>query len=125
MIEIILQYLLVIFLVVAVAYLIYLLKDKDNIESDNLFNLEGALQDIFDRQENTSENIKKLLRIVSVAIQYVEINFRHEDNAVKEEKALLIAKEELEGLNFKSNIDDEVIRYLIRIGCAILPPTNN
>ena len=125
MIQIILQYLLVIFLVLGVAYLIYLIKDKDNIESDNLFNLEGVLQNIFDKHENTSENIKKLLRIISVSIEYVEINFRHEDNSIKEEKALLIAKEELEGLNFKSNIDDEAIRYLIRIGCAILPPTNN
>ncbi|WP_125152077.1 hypothetical protein [Clostridium rectalis] len=121
MVSIILQYVLIAFLVVGIGYLVYLLKDKDVSIKDDYFGVAYILLDTLSNDEATPENAKNILRAISTAVNYVESNYKDEDNEIKEEKALKMAKEAINALNLQSSISDDSIRYVIRLAAALLP----
>ncbi len=124
MVEIIIQYVLIVLLVVGLGYLVYLLKDKDIDIKDDYFGLAYVILGSLVTGESTPENVKKIIRIVSETVQYVETNYKNGENTFKEEEAIKMAKDAIALLNFQSNIDDESLRYIIRLAAALLPPTN-
>ena len=124
MVEIIIQYVLIVLLVTGLGYLAYLLKDKDLNLKDDYFGLAYIILGSLSASESTPENAKKIIRIVSKAVQYVETNYRNSENALKEEEAIKIAKDDTSLLDFQINVDDESLKYLVRIAAALLPPTN-
>ena len=124
MVEIIIQYVLIVLLVTGLGYLVYLLKDKDINIKDDYFGLAYVILGSLTAGESTPENVKKIIRIVSEAVQYVETNYKNGENTFKEEEAIKIAKDSITLLNFQSNIDDESLKYMIRLAAALLPPTN-
>lgn len=120
----IIQYIFIVFLVVGTVSLIYFLKEKGIIRDGDYFGITYTILGVLDGREATNENVKKILRVVSSSVQYVEDNLRNEDNKIKEDKALEIAREALEKFNFRNVIDDNSIRYMIRLACANLRPTH-
>ncbi|MBZ9688133.1 hypothetical protein G9F72_017505 [Clostridium estertheticum] len=124
MIEIVIQYVLILLLVLGLGYLVYLLKDKDiNIQED-YFGLAYVILGGLSASEATRENEKRIIKIVSAVVQYVESNYKNSENAFKEEKAIKMAKNAIGLLNFQSNIDSESLKYLVRLAAAILPTTD-
>lgn len=119
--QMIIQYVLIIIIVVGLTYVAYLLKDKGTKISEDYFGLAHVILDTLEIQEATPENIKKIIRTISKTVNFVEANYKNEDNVYKEEKAFELAKEAIMSLNFNSTINDESIRYLIRLACAFLP----
>ena len=124
MVEIIIQYVLIVLLVTGLGYLVYLLKDKDINIKDDYFGLAYVILGSLAAGEATPENVKKIIRIISDAVQYVETNYKNGENIFKEEKAIKMAKDAISLLGFQSNIDGESLKYLIRLAAALLPPTN-
>ena len=124
MIEIVIQYVLILLLVLGLGYLVYLLKDKDINPKEDYFGLAYVILGYLAGSEATPENVKRIIRIVSGVVQNVESNYKNSENTFKEEKAMYMAKDAISLLNFQSNIDSESIKYLIRLAAAILPPTN-
>jgi len=122
--EIIIQYVLIVLLVAGLAYLAYLLKDKDANIKDDYFGFAYIILGSLVSSESTPEIAKMILRIISEAVQYVEINYKNSDNALKEEVAINMAKHSTSLLNIKSNIDIESLKYLVRLAAALLPATN-
>ncbi len=124
MVEVITQYVLIVLLVMGLGYLAYLLKEKGVNIKDDYFGLAYIILGSLTAAESTPENAKKIIRIVSKAVQYVETNYKNSENTLKEEEAIKIVKEGTNLLDFKSNVDDESVKYLIRVAAALLPPTN-
>lgn len=124
MAQLIIQYVLIVLLVIGLAYLIYILKDKGLTIKDDYFGIAYTLLNSFDINEVTNENVKKILRVISEAVHYVESNYKNDDNLIKEARAYSLSKEAINSLNFSNKIDEEVIRQIIRISAALLPPTN-
>lgn len=122
--SIILQYILVVLLVVGLGYFMYLLKDKKVKFNEDYFGISYSILNSLGETEGTVENVKKVLRIVSKAVLYVEHNYKSEDNNIKEDKALAFAREALRDLKLSKTIDDDSIRYIIRLSAAFLSPTN-
>lgn len=125
MVEIIIQYMLILLLVIGLGYLVYLLKDNDVNIVDDYYGLNYVILGSLSEGEATAENVKKIIRIISQTVQYVETSYSDRDNKFKEEKAIQMAKNVTNLLCFQSNIDDESIKYLVRLAVALLPPTNN
>ncbi|MFT5873577.1 MAG: hypothetical protein ACI8WT_002524 [Clostridium sp.] len=124
MADIIIQYVLIVLLVTGLGYLAYLLKDRDINIKDDYFGLANVILGSLVDSESTPENAKKIIRIISKAVQYVETNYKNSENTFKEEEAIKLTKDDLRLMNFESNIDGESIKYLIRLAAAVLPPTN-
>lgn len=122
---IVIQYISVVLLVVGVGYFLYLLKEKEPRFNEDYFGITYSLLGSLGKVNQTPENVKKILRVVSKAVVYVEDKYKNEDNKIKEDKALQLAKEALRELNFTRIIDDDSIRYIIRLSAAVIPPTNN
>jgi hypothetical protein len=125
MLEIIIQYILVLLLVIGLGYLVYLLKDNDVNIVDDYYGLHYVILGSLAESESTAENVKKIIRIIAQTVKYIETNYGDKDNKFKEEKAIQMAKDSTNLLCFQSNIDDESIKYLIRLAVALLPSTNN
>lgn len=121
---IILQYVCIVLLVVGVGYLLYLLREKEIKFKEDYFGITYSILRTLTDKEITSENVKKVLRIISKIVLYIEDNYKDEDNKIKEDKALELAREALKELKFKRTIDDDSIRYIIRLAAALLPATN-
>lgn len=121
---IILQYVSIVLLVVGLGYLLYLLKEKECKFNEDYFGITYSILRTLTDTEITSENVKKILRIVSKIVLNIEDNYKDENNKVKEDKALQLAREALKELKFKRTIDDDSIRYMIRLAAALLPATN-
>ncbi len=124
MVEIIIQYVLIVLLVIGLGYLAYLLKDKNLNIKDDYFGLANVILGSLSASEYTPENAKKIIRIISKAVQFVETNYKNSENTLKEKEAIKIAKEGTNLLNFQINVDEESLKYLVRIAAALLPPTN-
>jgi hypothetical protein len=124
MVEIIIQYILIVILVIGLGYLAYLLKDKNLNTKDDYFGLANVVLGSLSASEYTPENVKKVIRIISKAVQFVETNYKNNENTLKEKEAIKIAKEGTNLLNFQINVDEESLKYLVRIAAALLPPTN-
>jgi hypothetical protein len=120
-VEIILQYILMLLLVTGLGYLVYLLRDEGINIVDDYFGLAYVILGSLSDGEATVENVKKIIRIISKTVQYVETNYKNSENTFKEVEAIKIAKHAISLLNFKSNIDDESLRYLVRLAATLLP----
>jgi hypothetical protein len=123
-VEIIVQYVLIVLLVTGLGYLSYLLKDKGINIKDDYFGFAYVILGSLLTSDATPENAKLIIRIVSAAVKYVEANYKNSENEFKEKEAIKMAKNDIELLSFQENIDDESIRYLTRLAAAALPPTN-
>jgi hypothetical protein len=123
MLQIILQYVLIILLVVGLGYLIYLFKDKGVSLKEDYFGIAYSILGMLDAAEETPLNIKRILRTIRDIVSFIEANYKNEDNNVKEKKALELARNAVKALSLKSEISDDSITYLIRLACAFLPPT--
>jgi hypothetical protein len=123
-VEIIIQYVLVVLLVTGLGYLVYLLKDKGINIKEDYFGFAYVILGSLLASEATPQNIKLIIRIVSAAVKYVETNYKNSENIFKEEEAIRMAKNDISLLGFQNRIDDESIKYLTRLAAASLPPTN-
>lgn len=121
--ELIIQYILIVILVVLLGFLIYYLKDKGIIRDEDYYGITFSILSVLDIKEASRQTVKAILREISDAVQFVESNLKGESNEIKEEKALEIAREGIDSLQLSSKISDDSIRYIIRLSCAILPPT--
>lgn len=121
---IILQYVSIVLLVVGVGYLLYLLKEKENKFNEDYFGITYNILRTLSDKEITYENVKMILRIISKVVIYIEENYKNKDNNLKEDKALQLSKEALKELKLKRAIDDDSIRYIIRLSAALLPAVN-
>ncbi|MCY6960071.1 hypothetical protein [Clostridium brassicae] len=124
MTQIVLQYVLVVLLVVGIAYFVYLIRDKGLNISEDYFGIARTLLDFLGSSDDITANGKSVLRAISEAVNYVEVNYRDEDNRIKEEKAVILAKEAIETFNFENSIPEENLRQLIRLCAVFMPPTN-
>lgn len=124
MLEIVIQYLLVVLLILGLTYLIYVLKDKGADVKEDYYGIAYTLFTFLTPEEATTENIKRILRAVSKAVNFIETNYKNEENSIKEEKALILATEAIDELNFQEEIDKDTIRYLIRLCASLMLPTN-
>ena len=122
---IILQYVSIVLLVVGIGYLLYLLKEKENKFNEDYFGITYNILRTLSDKEITYENVKRILRIISKIILYIEENYKNKDNKFKEDRALQLSKEALKELKFKRTIDDDSIRYIIRLSAALQPAANN
>jgi hypothetical protein len=123
-VEIIVQYVLIVLLVTGLGYLAYLLKDKGINIKDDYFGFAYVILGSLLDSEATPQNVKIIIRIVSAAVKYVETNYKNSENTFKEEEAIRMAKNDIKLLRFQNSIDDESIKYLTRLAAALLPPTN-
>ncbi|MBU3126715.1 hypothetical protein LGL55_02930 [Clostridium tagluense] len=124
MVDIVIQYVLILLLVVGLGYLVYLLKDKDINLREDYFGLAYVIFGGLSASESTPENEKRIIRIISSIVQHVESNYKNSENTFKEEKAINMAKDAISLLNLESNIDRESLKYIIRLAAALLPATN-
>ena len=124
MVEIIIQYVLIVLLVTGLGYLVYLLKDKAINITDDYFGFAYVILGSLLASEATPQNTKIIIRIVSAAVRYVETNYRNRENTFKENEAIRVAKNDISLLGFQNKIEDESIKYLTRLAAASLPPTN-
>jgi len=124
MVDIILQYVLILLLVVGLGYLVYLLKDKDINLQEDYYGLAYVILGGLSASEASPENEKRIIRIVSGMVQYVEENYKNSENGFKEDKAINMITNAIELLNFQSNIDTESLKHLVRLATAMLPATN-
>lgn len=125
MTDIILQYVLVVLLIVGLSYFVYLIKDKGIIVKEDYYGITHTILRALIDSEASSENVKRILRAVFGAVTFVEANYKNEPNDIKEEKALILAREAVEALDFESTIDEESLRYLIRINAVLMPEKDN
>lgn len=116
--ELIIQYVVIAALVVGVLYLVYLLKEKGTVIKEDYYGVAQSILSVLSSSEATSDNIKKILRVISDVVSYIEINFKGATNDEKEEKALVMAHDAIEALGFKDKLDDDSIRQLIRLACG-------
>jgi hypothetical protein len=123
-VEIIIQYVLIVILVTGLGYLVYLLKDKGINIKEDYFGFAYVILGSLLASEATPQNIKLIIRIVSAAVKYVETNYKNSENTFKEGEAIRMAKNDIELLGFQNRVDDESIKYLTRLAAASLPPTN-
>lgn len=119
MTELIIQYVLIVLLVLAIAYFIYFLKEKGVIRDDDYYGITYTILAQLENHEATRENVKKILRAVTTAVQFVEKTYGSEDSKIKEEKAVAMAKEAIRGLNIQSDVGERALRYVIRLACAL------
>ncbi|MGV8982722.1 hypothetical protein [Clostridium sp.] len=122
--EILIQYVLILLLVAGLGYLVYLLRDNDINFREDYYGLDYVILGSLSAEESTAEITKKILRIISDQVQYVEINYKNSANTFKEQEAIEKSKETISLMNFKSKIDNDSLKYLIRLAVALLPPTN-
>ncbi|AYF54667.1 hypothetical protein G8S49_02895 [Clostridium botulinum C] len=122
---IVFQYILIVLLIIGIAYFIYLIKDNEENVKDDYYGITYTLLRFLDNEEATTENIKKILRVVYDCVSFVEENFKNEDNLEKEEKALSLAKEGIGNLDFNTDIDEESLVCIIRIATALMKPTKD
>lgn len=122
--NVIVQYVLVVVLILGLSYLVYLLKDKGVYIKEDYYGIAYTILNALEDKEGTPENIKKILRLISQQVKFVEVNYKSEDNELKEEKALILVKESLEELGLKSKIEEESLRHIIRLSSALMPGTN-
>lgn len=120
----VIQYILIVLLVVVLGALMYYLKDKEIIREEDYYGIAFSILSALGYKDISKETVKIILRTISDAVQFVECNFKNENNDVKEEKALEIAREGIDNLELISKISDASIKYIIRLACALLPPTN-
>lgn len=114
------QYILIIILIIAIGYFLYLIKNRSDDYLENYYGLSDIIINTDYEEEKNRENIKIILRAISSSVYYVEKNFKKEPNNIKENKALEKVEETLKEYKFKGKINEDTLRYLIRINCALM-----
>jgi hypothetical protein len=124
MAELIIQYLIIVALVVGIGYIVYFLKEKGVIRTNDYYGITYTILGMLRSKEADSANVKKILRVVSQIVHYVDSEYKNENNSIKEEKALKLSRDAIDELNLISEIDNDSIRFIIRLSCALGPVDN-
>lgn len=119
--EVLLQYMLIVFVVVGIGYLLYLIKDRGIQLYEDYFGLSYAILNTLQSDEKGKENSKIILRIVGEVVRFIELEYFDEPNDKKETEAVKLVYELLKEAGFESPIDEKSIRYIIRTCSAMLP----
>ncbi len=88
---------------------------------EDYFGLTYAILNTLQSDERGRQNIKRILRTVGEAVRFIEIEYFNESNEKKETEAVKLVYELLQEDGFESPIDEQSIRYIIRISSAMLP----
>lgn len=120
MAEILIQYAALAALVIGVFYLVYILKEKNTDLNEDYYGIARTILAPLYLSDISSDDVKKILRVVSDVVNYVEINFNDSSNKEKENKAVIMIIDSLEPFGFSKKIDEISIRELIRLACGFL-----
>ncbi|MDU6876754.1 MAG: hypothetical protein E6405_00820 [Clostridium botulinum] len=120
MIYIVAQYILIVILIIAIDYFLYLIRNKSEDYLENYYGLSDIIINTDYENEKSRENIKIILRTIGTSVYEVEEKFSNEPNEIKEDRALKKAQQLLKEYKFKGKINEDTLRYLIRINCALM-----
>lgn len=123
--EMVLSYVLIVILITGLGYLLYLLKDKGINISEDYFGLSYSVLNTLQSDEETTDNKKTIIRMVSQVVYFIEKEFMHMKDTDKENLATKISKDAIKKLGFESPIDEKSIRFLIRIIVASMASKND
>lgn len=115
---IIVQYMVIAALVIGVFYLVYILKEKNTDVCEDYYGIATTILSSLSFTDITSDNIKKILRVVSDVVNYVEVNYKDAKDKEKEDRAVIMSLDAIEALGFSNKIDEISIRELIRLACG-------
>lgn len=118
MTELIIEYVLIVLMVLSIAYFIYFLKEKGIIRNNDYYGITYTILAQLENHEAGQESVKRILRAVSSAVNFVENAYGEDDNRTKEERAAAIVKEAIRDMDMQSEIGERSLRYLIRLACA-------
>ena len=119
MTELIIQYVLIVLMVLGITYFIYFLREKGIIRDDDYYGITYTILAQLENHEATRDNVKRILRQVASVVNFVEATFAEDEDKIREEKALAMAREAIRGLDIQSELGDNSLRYLIRLACAL------
>jgi hypothetical protein len=114
------QYILIVILIIAIDYFLYLIRNKSEDYLENYYGLSDIIINTDYENEKSRENIKIILRTIGTSVYEVEEKFSNEPNEIKEDRALKKAQQLLKEYKFKGKINEDTLRYLIRINCALM-----
>ncbi|KEI88045.1 hypothetical protein EXM98_07440 [Clostridium botulinum] len=117
------QYILIIILIIAIGYFLYLIRNKSEDYLEDYYGLSDIIINTDCKDEKSRENIKIILRAIGFSVYEVEKDFKNQSNEIKEDKALEKIEHLLKEYKFKGKINEDTLRYLIRISCALMNET--
>ncbi|NLZ48720.1 MAG: hypothetical protein GX895_08015 [Clostridiales bacterium] len=120
MTALIIQYVLLVLMVLAIAYFVYLLNDKGILQEDDYYGITYTILKELDRNEATRENVSNILKTVASTVKFVEEAYVDDDYKIKEERAIALSREAVRELGIYSDLGDKALRYLIRLAYAYL-----
>ena len=115
MTALIIQYVLLVLMVLAIAYFVYLLNDKGILKEDDYYGITYTILRELDRNEATRENVRSILKAVASTVKFVEEAYVDDDYKIKEERAIALSREAILELSIYSDVGDKALRYLIRL----------
>lgn len=118
MAEILIQYAVIAALIIGVFYLVYILKEKNTEISEDYYGIARSILSSLSLSDITSDNIKKILRVVSDVVNYIEVNYKDASDKEKEDRAVVMSLDAIEALGFTNKIEEISIRELIRLSCG-------
>ncbi|HCW04668.1 MAG TPA: hypothetical protein DGK91_09170 [Clostridium sp.] len=116
----IIQYVLLVLMVLAIAYFIYMLNDKGILKEDDYYGITYTILGELDRNEATRENVKKILKAVASTVEFVEEAYTDDEYKIKEERAIALSREAIRSLPIYSDLGDRALKYLIRLAYAYI-----
>ena len=120
MTALIIQYVLLVLMVLAIAYFVYLLNDKGILKEDDYYGITYTILRELDRNEATRENVRSILKAVASTVKFVEEAYVDDDYKIKEERAIALSREAIRELSIHSDVGDKALRYLIRLAYGFL-----
>ncbi|EJP6471005.1 MULTISPECIES: hypothetical protein [unclassified Clostridium] len=114
------QYILIVILIIAIGYFLYLIRNKSEDYLENYYGLSDIIINTDYEDEKSRENIKIILRAIGSSVYEVEKNFNNESKEIKEDKALKKTQQLLKEYKFQGKMNEDTLRYLIRINCALM-----
>ncbi len=120
MTALIIQYVLLVLMVLAIAYFVYLLNDKGILKEDDYYGITYTILRELDRNEATRENVRSILKAVASTVKFVEEAYVDDDYKIKEERAIALSREAIRELSIYSDVGDKALRYLIRLAYGFL-----
>lgn len=120
MTALIIQYVLLVLMVLAIAYFVYLLNDKGILKEDDYYGITYTILSELDRNEATRENVRSILKAVASTVKFVEEAYVDDDYKIKEERAIALSREAIRELSIYSDVGDKALRYLIRLAYGFL-----
>ncbi|OFI05891.1 hypothetical protein CLOACE_14360 [Clostridium acetireducens DSM 10703] len=117
---VIIKYVLIILLLGALLYFLYLIREKDFQVVEEYYGIENNLLASLKVEETNKQVVKKILEEASKSVKQVELKHKQETEVYKEEKSLEIFKKNLERINIKSKIEEDNLKHILRIASAII-----